>query len=95
MKLCYGEVSRNRFVSNDVNVKVRTYCDSRVDINAKMNWWGTTDPAEIEAKIIDCHDDGAIPGCVDYEPWCLDEDCTQSPVLPLSWGRVKSLYRPE
>jgi len=93
--LCYGELSGNRFIDNTVNIEARMYCEPRSDILAKMNWWGTTDPAEIEAKIIDCHDDDAIPGCVDYEPWCLDEECTQSPVLPLSWGRVKSLYRPQ
>jgi hypothetical protein len=93
--LCYGELRDNRFIDNIVNIEARTYCEPRSDILAEMNWWGTTDPAEIEAKIIDCHDDGAIPGCVDYEPWCLDEECTQSPVHPLSWGRVKSLYRPE
>jgi nitrous oxidase accessory protein NosD len=95
VKLCYGELHGNRFTDNDINAEVHRYCDPRSDVDAEMNWWGTTNPAEIEAKIIDCNDDGAIPGCVDYEPWCLDEDCTQSPVLPLSWGGVKSLYRPE
>jgi hypothetical protein len=93
--LCYGELRNNRFINNIVNIEARMYCEPRSEILAEMNWWGTTDPADIEAKIIDCHDDDAIPGCVDYEPWCLDEECTQSPVLPLSWGRVKSLYRPE
>lgn len=92
--VCRGRLRHNRFMSNNVNVMIHDQCAPWEDIDAEMNWWGTTDPAEIEAKIIDCGDDGGIPGCVDYEPWCLNEDCTQSPIRPISWGLVKDLYRP-
>ena len=92
--LCFGELRGNRFLNNDLNVKVKQYCETRREIMAEMNWWGTTDPGEVAAKILDCVDDPAIPGCVDYEPWCMDPGCTQSPVEARSWGSIKSLYAP-
>jgi hypothetical protein len=92
--LCFGELRGNRFLNNQVNVKLRRYCEVRGDVIAEMNWWGTTVPEEIEAKIIDCADDPELPACVDYEPWCMDEDCTQSPVESMTWGSIKRMYVP-
>lgn len=92
--LCFGELRGNRFLNNQVNVKLRRYCVFRSDIIAEMNWWGTTVPEEIQAKIIDCADDPELPGCVDYEPWCMDEGCTQSPVQTMTWSSIKRMYVP-
>jgi len=92
--LCFGQLAGNRFLNNLVNVKLERYCDPRSDVLAEMNWWGTTVPEEIEAKIVDCVDDPELPGCVDYEPWCMDEACTQSPVQTLTWSSIKRMYVP-
>ena len=45
------------------------------------NWWGTTNPVEIEAKITDCLDNPSLP-CVDYEPF-LDGLPAGCVLLPL------------
>lgn len=92
--LCFGELQGNRFLNNGVNVKLQSYCVPRGDILAEMNWWGTAVPEEIAAKIVDCMDDPALPGCVDYVPWCMDENCTQSPVEARTWSSIKRMYAP-
>jgi hypothetical protein len=92
-KLCRGTLRHNRFVGNVVNLEVRYYCDPWTDIDAESNWWGTADPEEIEAKIVDCWDDPALESCVDFIPWCMDEDCTQTAASASSWGAVKVLFR--
>jgi hypothetical protein len=38
------------------------------DVNAERNWWGTIDPAQINAHIWDWYDDPDL-GLVDYDPW--------------------------
>lgn len=93
-EVCYGVLRGNRFEGNAVNLKARKYyCDSPGDIMAELNWWGTADPSEIAAKIVDCTDDPGIISCVDYDPWCMDEQCVQSAALGVSWGTVKAMYR--
>ena len=93
--LCRGTLHGNRFQSNTVNIEVGVlaYCSPWEDIDAEANWWGTTDPLEIDAKIIDCYDDPSLESCVDFDPWCLDEACTQTAVGELSWSAIKALYR--
>ena len=91
--LCCGQLRHNRFVDNTVNIEIRSFCSPWEDIQAEANWWGTTDPLEIDAKIIDCYDDPARESCVDFDPWCLDEACTQTAVGEFSWGAIKALYR--
>ncbi|MCK4410224.1 MAG: DUF1565 domain-containing protein [Candidatus Eisenbacteria sp.] len=94
-KLCLGVLHGNRFTDNTVNIEigVLAYCSPWEDIDAEANWWGTTDPEEIDAKIIDCYDDPSLESCVDFDPWCLDEACTQTAVGEFSWGAIKALYR--
>lgn len=91
--LCRGTLIHNRFGGNAVNVEVYWNCAPWEDINAESNWWGTTDPEEIEAKIVDCNDDPALESCVDFVPWCLDEECTQTAAAASSWSAVKALFR--
>jgi hypothetical protein len=93
VKLCRGTLNGNRFSGNTVNLQVQFPCYPWEDIIAESNWWGTTNPDEIETSIVDCEDDPVLESCVDYVPWCLDEDCTQSAAFPVSWGSVKALYR--
>ena len=95
-RLCWGVLHGNCFVGNALNIEIietPAYCTPWEDIDAEANWWGTTDPLEIEAKIVDCYDNPSLESCVDFDPWCLDENCTQVPVLPSSWGAIKALYR--
>jgi len=62
----------------------------------KHNWWGTTDPAEISARVYDCSDSGDRL-CVDYSLWCENVSCSGGvtgvgSTEPVSWGELKSLY---
>ena len=93
--LCRGTLHGNRFTGNTVNIEIGVlgYCSPWEDVDAEANWWGTTDPLEIDAKIIDCYDDPALESCVDFDPWCLDEACTQTALAEFSWGAIKALYR--
>jgi hypothetical protein len=50
------------------------------DLDAKDNWWGTADPAEIADLIYDWFDDPSR-GVVDYDPW-LGEHHTEAPLSP-------------
>ena len=93
-KLCLGVFHGNRFTGNTVNIEISlAHCSPWEDIDAEANWWSTMDPLEIDAKIIDCHDDPSLESCVDFDPWCLDEACTQTAVGEFSWGAIKALYR--
>lgn len=49
-------------------------------IDLTQNWWGTTDPAQIEAGIYDCMDD-PDSGCVTYNPF-LSGPINSIPSLP-------------
>jgi hypothetical protein len=94
VKLCFGELHRNRFEGCLVNVEAVKYCSARAEtFDATGNWWGTTDPSLIAAGILDCADDPEIPRCIRYEPWCLDPACTSSAASRISWGAIKALYR--
>jgi hypothetical protein len=62
------------------------------ELDATMNWWGTTDPEEIAAGIWDCHDDPNIDCCVLFDPFCHAPGCG-NPVKPSSWGAIKAMYR--
>jgi hypothetical protein len=95
-RLCWGVLHGNRFAGNALNIEIiaaLAYCSPWEDINAEGNWWGTTDPLEIDAKIVDCYDDPSLESCVDFDPSCLDEACTQVVVSEFSWGAIKALYR--
>jgi hypothetical protein len=62
------------------------------ELDATMNWWGTTDPAEIAAGIWDCYDDPNIDCCVLFEPFCHAPGCS-NPVESTTWGAIKAMYR--
>lgn len=63
-------------------------------LDATMNWWGTTDPEEIAAGILDRNEDPAIGVLVEFDPWCEEPGCEEpNPVQPTSWGNIKALYR--
>jgi hypothetical protein len=68
--------------------------DPPIDFDATMNWWGTTDPAEIQAAIWDCHDSDWAGVCFVVDPWCVSPGCDPTGVSePASWGAIKVLYR--
>lgn len=47
-------------------------------INLEENYWGTTDPQEIEARIYDHSDDPRLP-IVDYDPFLSSPECGPPP----------------
>jgi hypothetical protein len=51
-------------------------------IDARYNWWGTTDEDEIRKW---------ITGNIDYSFWLSAPVAT--PVMPVTWGQIKSLFR--
>ena len=60
-----------------------------IEIDFSLNYWGTTDVAEIAAGIWDCQDDPSSYNCVLFEP------VADAPVRVESntWSAVKSLFR--
>ncbi|MFO7608961.1 MAG: right-handed parallel beta-helix repeat-containing protein [Candidatus Krumholzibacteriia bacterium] len=58
-------------------------------IDATGNWWGTTDPAEIAAGILDLDDDPALDYRIVFEPFLGGP----VPVRNRSLGGVKALFR--
>jgi len=54
------------------NTLEEVYVDSNLDINAKNNWWGTTNESVIDEEIFDYYDDPTC-GVVDYKP-CLTSE---------------------
>ena len=71
------------------NIRLMSYGPPMVTIDAKENWWGTADQAEIEASIYDSNDaPGAIYGTVDFAPWLPG-----TPVEAHTWGYIKALFR--
>jgi hypothetical protein len=63
------------------------------DLDATMNWWGTTDPDEIAESIWDCEDDPNITSCVLFDPWCVVPGCEPVAVEASSWGTIKAIFR--
>ena len=87
------EVKRNDLCDNlgfDLELAMGGASD---EVDATMNWWGTTDPDEISARIWDCYDDPGIPGCVLYMPCCDAQGCPINPVEQATWGAIKGMYR--
>ncbi len=74
---------------------------TRLTIDFTGNWWNTEDPREIADRIYDCDDAGELAWCVDFSDWCDEPSCggqatsVEEPpaATPVSWGRLKSLYR--
>jgi len=95
------------YVASDCNVSINfndiygnhTYAvevspySSGCDLDATMNWWGTTYESLIEANILDCNDNAGRPMCVIYDPWCAAPGCETTAVEMSSWGSIKALYR--
>lgn len=67
----------NRFENNldngSINHFYHSYIKSTPNIDAENNWWGSSDPALIEASIYHFVDDSRR-GVVDFEPFC-NESC--------------------
>ncbi len=59
-----GSIRESDFSSSSVTASG----GSTTTIDLTSNWWGTTDPAEIEAKIWHQPDDAGLP-LVLYDPW--------------------------
>ncbi len=63
-----AQISYNNIYSNskyDLTVRGE---DPEDTLDSENNWWGTTDPAEIEASVYHHNDDINVPW-VDYEPF--------------------------
>jgi hypothetical protein len=95
-------IFNNNFFADDTTYEVLVTSTPSADtIDFTGNWWGTDDPAEIAAKIYDCNDDPGLLWCIDFSDWCTDPSCdgqvtsVEDPpeASPVSWGRIKSLYR--
>ncbi len=82
-----------------IQLKAPMFDDVTGTMLCRENWWGTTDPEEIAARIYDCSD-SVDYWCVDYSSWCDDPTCegtvTGTPGLfgesAVSWGRLKALF---
>ncbi|HUU30387.1 MAG TPA: PQQ-binding-like beta-propeller repeat protein [archaeon] len=68
--ILYGGVSGNSINFNNIYnnslYNIKNASNSNIDLS--NNWWGTTNPAEIEAKIYDAKDDISL-GLVSYVPF--------------------------
>ncbi|MCK4660540.1 MAG: fibronectin type III domain-containing protein [Phycisphaerae bacterium] len=76
-------IANNDFSQGSVSVNG----DSGVWIDLENNWWGTTDPGQIEAKITDCNDNPDLP-CVDYVPFLDDVPTGCEPPEPPSGEQI-------
>lgn len=74
------------------NVRVTEYAEGG-DWDFRTTWWGTTDPAEIAAGILDCNDDPALAACILFDPWADAPGCGGTPASSGSWGSIKAMYR--
>jgi len=78
-----GSLSNNNIFGNAGSYELYNAKNSvSPSLNAKNNWWGTTNDAEIQAKIYDWFDDGT-KGVVDYLPFLTSPD-TNAPISPPS-----------
>lgn len=59
------------------NVEYDLGIDATADVDAAGNWWGTTDPARIAAKVFDRADDARL-GRVRVEPYLTEWSWTRS-----------------
>ena len=60
---------RNQFLGNGLGEAMyELYNNGALDIKAENNWWGTTDPQEIEDRIVHSVDDPLL-GTVDFDPF--------------------------
>ncbi len=59
------KITGNTIISENYNVKMGY--GQREDLDYRGNWWGTTDPGEIESGFFDGRKDGSL-GKVVYEP---------------------------
>lgn len=65
----YPETFSNQISYNSITgSEYAVYNYEPGDVNAKYNWWGTTDEVEIQRKIFDYYDDNS-KGIVYYSPW--------------------------
>ncbi len=60
-----------------------------VEIDFRNNYWGTTDPLELAARIKDGNDDPSIYAHVLYEPYSNVPMSNEE----RSWGEIKALYK--
>ena len=60
-----------------------------VEIDFRNNYWGTTDPLELAARIKDGNDDPSIYAHVLYEPFSNVPMSNEE----RSWGEIKALYK--
>ena len=76
-----SRATNNNFFANDAPYLVYNgLLNTAPDVNLENNWWGTTDDAEVQAKIYDWFDD-PTKGFVDYTPF-LTAPNTGAPVSP-------------
>ncbi len=78
------------FENSVYNVNIGTVS---TNVDMTNNWWGTTNPAQIDASIYDGYDD-PNRGLVLYTPFSSEPYvCGNStPVQPATWGGIKALY---
>lgn len=75
-------VSNNKFINNANNLKNVGI----VEVSAENNWWGSAEFEDIAPK---------ISGEVDYDPWCVNEDCTESTEEEYSEAETQELSTTE
>jgi hypothetical protein len=91
-----GFMHGNQIYDNDTEA-IHAYAgdlEPPVDLDATMNWWGTTDAGEIDGLIWDCHDSDWAGVCFVVDPWCMDPGCHPTGVsTEISWGVLKARHR--
>jgi len=60
-----------------------------LELDFRNNYWGTSDPAELAARIVDGYDDPSEYVYVRYEPYSSDPMSNEE----RSWGEIKALYK--